>query len=89
MQTINRAMQAASVEGGDFKKSLAEAVRAHNSAKHRITDTVPSDMMFARKLRREATGSATCERNDEEVRNRDWAEKIKAKQREDKKRGAR
>lgn len=91
MQTINKAMQSASVEGRDYQKSLAEAVRAHNTAVHRTTNTVPSDLMFARKLRRSLplTSSAVFTPNYEEIRNRDYNEKQKAKEREDRKRGAR
>lgn len=91
MQIVDKAMQAASAEGRDFRKTLAEAIRAHNTAVHRTTNVVPSDVMFARKLRRTLPllGSAIFLTNDEEIRERDWAEKQRAKQREDKKRGAR
>lgn len=91
MQTINKAMQSASVEKTDFRKSLAEAVRAYNTAVHRTTNEVPSDLMFARKLRRSLplVSSAVFRTNDGEVRARDWSEKQKAKEKEDKKRRAR
>lgn len=91
MQTVNKAMQSASAEGTDFRKSLAEAVRAHNTATHRTTNTVPSDLMFARKLRRSLplTGSASFSPDYDELRHRDFTEKQKAKEREDRKRGAR
>lgn len=91
MQLINKAMQSASVEKRDFRKSLAETVRAHNTALHRTTNEVPSDLMFARKLRRSLplAGSASFKVNDEEIRIRDWDEKQKSKVKEDKKRGAR
>lgn len=91
MQIINKAMQTASIENTDYRKTLAEAVRAQNTAVHRTTNVAPSDMMFSRKLRRALplASSASYERNDEKVRSRDWDEKMKAKEREDKKRGAR
>lgn len=91
MQTINKAMQAASVEGTDYRKTLAEAVRAHNSAVHRTTNEVPSDLMFARKLRRSLplAGSAIYAPDIDSIRVRDHDEKEKGKLREDKKRGAR
>lgn len=81
MQTINKAMQVASVEGRDFRRTLAEAVRAHNTAIHRTTNEV---------LRRTLPllGSATCSADDQKIRERDWNEKQRAKEREDKKRGA-
>lgn len=91
MQTIDKAMKAASVEGGDFRASLSSAMKAHNSAVHRITNEVPSDVMFGRRLRRALplTKSAVVEINDEDVRTRDWQEKQRAKVREDGKRRAR
>lgn len=91
MQTINKAMQSASVEGKDYRTALAAAVRAHNSATHRVTNEVPSDVMFARKLRRSLplTSSALYSRDCAKLEARDWEEKQRAKEREDKKRKAR
>lgn len=91
MQIINKAMQSANVEGRDYRKSLAEAVRAHNTAAHRTTNAVPSDLMFARKLRRTLplTQNAMFMPDYEELRERDFDEKQRAKLQEDKRRGAR
>lgn len=91
MQSINKAMQSAAIEGTDCRRNLAEAIRAHNTAVHRTTNAVPSDLMFSRKLRRSLplASSAKFVHNDEEMRSRDWSEKQKSKAREDKRRGAR
>lgn len=91
MQTIDKAMKSASVEGGDFRAALKDAVTAHNSAVHRITNAVPSDIMYGRLLRRALplTRPATYRVNDDEIRERDWEGKQRAKEREDGKRKAR
>lgn len=75
----------------NFRQSLAEAVRAHNTAAHRVTNVAPSDLMYSRKLRRSLplASSAKFLVNDEVIRNRDWEVKQRAKEMEDKKRGAR
>lgn len=90
MQLINKAMQSASVEGKDYKKALAAAVRSHNTAVHRVTNKVPSDVMFSRKLRRSLplASSAVYMHDHNELQERDWDEKSKAKEREDRKRRA-
>lgn len=91
MATVGKAMQMASAESGDYQESLANAIRAHNSAEHRITGQVPSDVMFGRRLRRALplARSAIANVDHEALRKRDWDEKQRAKAREDAKRGAR
>lgn len=91
MQTIDKAMKSASIEGGNFRAALADAMKAYNSAAHRVTNVVPENIMFGRRVRRSLplTKSATVIVNDEEIRKRDHDEKEKAKQREDAKRSAR
>lgn len=91
MQVVNKAMQSASVEGGDFRKALAEGVRAHNSAIHRVTNEVPSNLMFGRKIRRALplASSAVYAPDIEAIRTRDAGEKERAQERENSKRGAR
>lgn len=91
MQLVNKAMQIAVVEGKSFESELANAIRAHNSAKHRITQVAPEELMFARKLRHELplAGSTEVHIDQEKLRNRDEIEKASAKQREDSKRSAR
>jgi transposase InsO family protein len=91
MATIGKAMTMAALEGGDYRKALSEAVRAHNTAVHRTTNQVPSDVMFGRRLRRNLplARDAVVTIDVEEMRERDRDEKQKAKEREDRKRGAR
>lgn len=91
MQSIGKAMKSASVEGGDFRSALAEAMKAHNSAAHRITNEVPNDVMFGRRIRNSLplAKPAAVTIDDQAMRTRDWEEKMKAKEREDGKRRAR
>lgn len=91
MALVGKAMKIASVEGGDFRTTLANAIRAHNSAVHRTTNQVPSDVMFGRRLRRNLplARDANVTIDVEEMRDHDWEEKMKSKEREDKKRKAR
>lgn len=90
MQVINKAMQIAVVEGKPYGEMLASSITAHNSAKHRITQVAPEELMFARKLRRDLPlfGNSSVNIDMEELRFRDEYEKSAAKMREDAKRRA-
>lgn len=89
MGLVGKAMSMA--KDGDYHQALENAVRAHNSALHRTTNHVPSDVMFGRRLRRglPLARKANVTINENEFDERDWSEKIKSKVREDKKRHAR
>lgn len=90
MRVINKGMTAPSVEGGNWRASLSEAVAAHNSAICSVTGLAPEELMFGRKIRRNlpVVEAGSVERNDSEIRKRDWNLKMKAKARDDVKRGA-
>lgn len=91
MATIGKAMKAASVEDMDFRRALKEGILAHNSSQHRTTGQIPSDVLFGRRLRRALPllKSSTVNIDHDGLRERDWEEKLKSKEREDLKRGAR
>lgn len=90
MQAVNKAMQAATLSGQNFRNELANMVKAHNNATHRTTGKVPNELMFGRKLRHglPLIGRAAVMIDDEEVRERDWSEKLVAKERENSRRHA-
>lgn len=90
MQIVNKAMQIAALEGKPYTEELANGVRAHNSAKHRVTQVAPEELMYKRKIRRDLPliGSTEVAVDDDELRARDTTEKMKAKVREDEKRRA-
>lgn len=87
MQTINKAMQIVAIEGKrkPIEEALREKVRSYNSACHRVTGVAPEELMFGRKIRRglPLLGDATASFNLEEVRTRDWQQKLGAKARDD------
>lgn len=91
MQGIGKAMKSASAEGGNYRTALADSLKAHNAAAHRVTNEVPNDVMFGRKIRSSLplVKSAMVQIDKDEMRARDWDEKMKSKEREDEKRRAR
>lgn len=89
MATIGKAMKNASTH--TYRTELGDAMKAHNSAVHSVTNEIPENVMFGRRIRRSLPllRSPVVDIDDSQMRNRDWAEKQKGKDREDKKRGAR
>lgn len=90
MQLINKAVQTAALELKDFDQAVADTVRAHNMAKHRVTMIAPEELMFNRKIRRglPLAGSTKTDHEETEIRERDSHEKDLGKVREDRKRRA-
>lgn len=90
MQLVDKAIQIALLDERDYKEVLAETIRAHNSAKHRVTGISPEELIFNRKVRRNLPlfGDAKIELDTNRIKERDKHEKELAKAREDKKRGA-
>lgn len=89
MATIGKAMKISTPR--TFRKELADAMMAHNSAVHTVSGEVPENVMFGRRLRRSLplVKSAVVDIDGEQMRQRDWNSKMKAKQHEDRKRRAR
>lgn len=90
MQTVNKAIQIARLEGTHYEEALSAAIRAHNRARHRVTQQIPEELMWGRKIRRELPllGDAKSSINRELLEKRDYDEKLRAKVHEDMKRGA-
>lgn len=91
MRTVGKAIAIASFEGIDFKQALSETLKAYNSSSHRVTNVIPTEVMFGRRLRDSLplTRPTLVELDHEGIKERDWNEKMKSKEREDGKRGAR
>lgn len=91
MATIGKAMRTSAADKSPYVTTLAEAIKAHNASAHRVTNEVPENVMFGRRIRRSLPlmKSAVVEIDSEEMCSRDWSEKMKAKEREDAKRNAR
>lgn len=90
MRIVNKGMTAPSIEGGKWSQSLADAIAAHNAAVCTPINERPEVIMFGRRLKRNlpATSSFAGQPNDHEIRSRDLEGKMKAKMRDDVKRGA-
>lgn len=91
MKIVNKGMAAAEVDGNNnFEESLNNAIKAHNSARNRVTDEVPEELMFGRKLRRELplAKPSTTNSDSSQIREKDREHKIAGAERENAKRGA-
>lgn len=88
MRIVNKGMTAPSIEGGDWKASLADTIAAHNAAICVATNERPEELMFGRRLKRNLPVIGTHQLDDIDMRKRDHEEKMKAKARDDAKRGA-
>ena len=90
MRLVNKGMTAPSVEGGSWRKSLANTMAAHNAAVCPMTGMPPEVLMFGRKIRRNLPlQSATVPAPVEgEIEKRDWDRKMKSKALVDAKRSA-
>lgn len=78
------------LEGLNFHIALREVEKAHNAAHHTVTGLIPEEVMFGRKIR----GSLPLlepmivNLDDDAIRIKDWQAKLKAKEHENEKRGA-
>lgn len=90
MRLVNKGMVAATVDGGSWRKSLADTMAAHNAAVCPTTRVAPEVLMFGRKIRRNLPLISTEVEKpmDAVVRRHDWGEKLKMKELVDKKRSA-
>lgn len=80
MRIVNKGMSAPSIEGGRWPQSLAVCT---------ATNERPEVIMFGRRLKRNlpATSSFATQPRDSEIRSTDKEAKMKAKERDDIKRG--
>lgn len=91
MKVINKAMAAAASNGTSYLEELRAAVNAHNSAAHAVTGVPPEEVMLGRKIKRRLPllHHAKADHDDNLLDARDREAKLKAKDREDARRGAR
>ncbi|XP_062541853.1 uncharacterized protein K02A2.6-like [Armigeres subalbatus] len=91
MRLVNKAMASAVSSRSCFEKELQAAVNAHNVAAHSVTGFPPEEVMLSRKIKRRLPllrhEKVVCD--DGLLNRRDKLEKLKAKEREDTRRGAR
>lgn len=91
MKLVNRAMAAAAANNTGFKDELRSAVNAHNAAAHAVTGIPPEEVMLGRKIKRRLPLliHQKSEHDESLLDERDRLAKLKAKDREDARRGAR
>lgn len=90
MRIVNKGMTAPSIEGGNWRVSLQDTIAAHNAAICVVTNERPEEIMFGRRLKRNlpSFASKAIRPDDALIRARDKEGKMKAKERDDAKRGA-
>ncbi|MGL5466883.1 MAG: hypothetical protein ACRDCT_01635 [Shewanella sp.] len=90
MQFINQAMEVAGRNGISLENSLAGTVADHNVAKHRTTNVALKVLLFGRHRRGKIPhlNDGRVEVNEDELRERDAAQKEATKSHEDSRRRA-
>lgn len=91
MRLVNKGMTAPSVDGGNWRNSLADTIAAHNAAVCPTTGVAPEVLMFGRKIRRylPMVSADPPPIDKAEIKQRDWTHKMKIKKSEDARRSAR
>lgn len=91
MKLVNKAMTAAASSRTSCAEELQAAIQAHNAATHAVTGVPPEEVMLGRKIRRNLplVDSSETQHDREALNTRDREAKLKAKELEDKRRGAR
>ncbi|XP_053686710.1 uncharacterized protein K02A2.6-like [Sabethes cyaneus] len=90
MKVVNRAMSTACTNGTSYVEELQAAVHAYNAATHSITKFPPEEIMLGRKVKRglPLISRGKTNHDDEVFNDRDREAKLRSKEREDKRRGA-
>lgn len=91
MKIINKSMAVAASTGSNYNEELQAAVQAHNAASHTVTKVPPEEIMRGRRIKR---GLPLFNRgipnyDNEVINERDLETKLKSKEHEDSRRGAR
>ncbi|XP_055632948.1 uncharacterized protein K02A2.6-like [Toxorhynchites rutilus septentrionalis] len=91
MKIINKSMAVAAAMGLDYNAELQAAVHAHNAASHTITKVPPEEIMCGRRIKRGLPlfNRGIPDNDNSEINERDRKMKLKSKEREDNRRGAR
>lgn len=91
MKLVNKAMATALSTGTNYGEELQAAVDAHNAAAHTVTKVPPEEVMMGRKIRRRLPLLVGGKSNHDKdlIDARDREAKLRAKEYEDARRGAR
>ena len=87
-RSLLKSMRIAQAEGKDWRIELVHYLATYRTTPHSVTGVCPAESLFGRRIRTKLP--ELCERavNDEELRDRDWEKKTKAKIYADTSRGA-
>ena len=87
-RSLLKSMRIAQAEGKDWRIELVHYLATYRTTSHSVTGVCPAESLFGRRIRTKLP--ELCERavNDEELRDRDWEKKTKAKIYADTSRGA-
>lgn len=90
MKNVNKAMSTAILTGSDYRNELQSAVQAYNAADHTVTKSPPEEVFSGRKIKRglPLLHRGKSDHDDQVLDDRDREAKIKSKDREDSRRGA-
>ena len=81
-------MRIAQAEGKNWRKELVRFLAAYRTTPHTVTGICPAELLLGRKIRTKLPEFRETAVNDEELRDRDWEKKTKAKTYADARRGA-
>lgn len=83
-----KSMRIAQAEGQNWRKELVHHLATYRITPHAVTGVCPAELLFGRKMRKTMPELGETTVNDDELRDRDWEKKIKAKTYADERRGA-
>ena len=78
----------AQAEGKNWRKELVRYLATYRTTPHTVTGVCPAELLFGRKIRTKMPELRETTVTDDELRDRDWEKKIKAKTYADERRGA-
>ena len=87
-RSLLKSMRIAQAEGKNWKKELVRYLATYRTTPHTVTGVCPAELLFGRKIRTKMPELRETSVNDDELRDRDWEKKMKAKTYADERRGA-
>ncbi|XP_022792295.1 uncharacterized protein LOC111331444 [Stylophora pistillata] len=87
-RSLLKSMRIAQAEGKNRRKELVHYLATYRTTPHTVTGVSPAELLFGRKIRAKMPELRETTVNDDELQDRDWEKKIKAKIYADERRGA-
>ncbi|XP_022795609.1 uncharacterized protein K02A2.6-like [Stylophora pistillata] len=87
-RSLLKSMRIAQAEGKNWRKELFHYLATYRTTPHTVTGVSPAELLFGRKIRTKMPELHEPTINNDELRDRDWEKKIKAKTYADERRGA-